>query len=117
MALLSVLMVLSVLPTAHAYLLRPSLCPDQTGGTAMPPGATFTDPYGRTWLAPSGYEGTNPAGRFGVTIGNATSFFFPGPQTAIPTPMMQGFGGVFGTYQGQQGWIVTDYCIAYQPPV
>lgn len=112
MSLLSILMVLTLLPTAHAYILRSSSCPNQAGGTAMPPGATFTDQSGRTWVALSGYEGSGPGGVFGQ-IGNMTSFFFAGPETNIPAPMMQGFGGVFGTYQGQQGWIITDYCITY----
>jgi hypothetical protein len=73
----------------------------------MPAGATFTDSYGNTWVAPSGYEG---GGTRIDSFGNMTSYFFAGPQGSIPPPMIQGFGGDYGTYNGQEGWIVTDYC-------
>ena len=73
----------------------------------MPPGATFTDAYGNTWVAPSGNQGGST---IFDSIGNMTSYFFAGPQSSVPAPMLQGFGGVFGTYNGQQGWIITDYC-------
>jgi hypothetical protein len=74
----------------------------------MPPGATFTDSYGNTWVAPSGYEG---GGTIFRSFGNMTSYFYPGSQSMIPAPMQQGFGGVYGTYGGQQGWIITDFCV------
>lgn len=66
----------------------------------MPVGATFTDSYGNTWTAPGG---TADGGVF-------SSYFFTGPEPNIPAPMLQGWGGVYGTYLGQQGWIVTFYC-------
>ena len=37
-------------------------------------------------------------------------YFFVGPQSSIPPPMESGWGGVYGSYNGQQGWIVTFYC-------
>ena len=67
----------------------------------MPKGATFTDPYGNTWLAPSGNDGGG---------GYWSSYFFAGTQNSVPLPMMQGWGGEYGTYGGQQGWIITFYC-------
>jgi len=73
----------------------------------MPPGATYTDSYGYTWVALSGFQGT---GTVFDHFGNMTSFFFPGPESSIPSPMWQGFGGDYGTYDGQQGWIITDFC-------
>ena len=66
----------------------------------MPPGATFTDMFGHTWVAPSGHLG----------IGTWSSYFFAGPASVIPAPMLQGGGGVYGTYNGQQGWIITFFC-------
>jgi len=77
------------------------VCPSTSGGTSMPAGATFTDSSGRSWTAPSGHSGSGSVW---------SSYFFAGPQSAIPQPMMQGWAGVFGAYQGQQGWIVTFYC-------
>jgi hypothetical protein len=106
MILLSLLMILTLLPASHAIILR-NTCPFNDGGTLMPKGATFTDSYGNNWVAPSGFEGGSTL--FG-TFGNMTSYFFAGPQSSVPAPMLQGFGGVFGTYNGQQGWIITDYC-------
>jgi hypothetical protein len=70
------------------------------GGVLMPPGATFTDTSGNTWLAPSGSLG----------IGMWSSYFFAGPQTLIPAPMLMGWAGVYGTYGLQHGWIITFYC-------
>jgi hypothetical protein len=78
----------------------PLPCPSTSGGTYMPLGATFTDAYGNTWIAPSGNLGG----------GTWSSYFFSGPQSNIPAPMMQGWGGEFGMYSGQQGWVVTFYC-------
>jgi hypothetical protein len=66
----------------------------------MPDGSTFMDLYGNTWVAPSGSVGG----------GVLSSYFFPGPQSNIPPPMQGGWGGDYGTYNGQQGWIVTFYC-------
>ena len=76
------------------------VCPSTGGGVLMPPGATFTDTYGNTWVAPSGYLGG----------GFWSSYFFVGPISMIPPPMLSGWGGVYGTYGGQMGWIVTFYC-------
>ena len=73
----------------------------------MPPGATYTDSYGNTWLAPSGFEGS---GTLFDSFGNMTSYFFAGSQSSIPPPMQEGYGGVFGAYNGQEGWIVTGFC-------
>ena len=78
----------------------PPPCPSTTGGTYMPLSATFTDAYGNTWVAPSGNLGG----------GTWSSYFFSGAQSSVPAPMMQGWGGDYGTYSGQQGWIVTFYC-------
>ena len=75
-------------------------CPSTYGGTYMPVGATFTDQYGNTWAAPGG---TANGGTF-------SSYFFPGPVTNIPPPMQSGWGGDYGTYNGQQGWVITFYC-------
>jgi hypothetical protein len=66
----------------------------------MPSGATFTDGHGNTWLAPSGNDG---GGRW-------SSYFFAGSQSAVPPPMLQGWAGDYGTYNGQQGWVITFYC-------
>jgi hypothetical protein len=66
----------------------------------MPDGSTFMDLYGNTWVAPSGSVGG----------GVLSSYFVPGPQSNIPPPMQGGWGGDYGTYNGQQGWIVTFYC-------
>ncbi len=73
--------------------------PDTTGGVFMPVGSTFTDAYGNTWLTPGGSAFGNPL----------QSYFFVGPATLIPSPMQEGWGGVYGTYGGQLGWIVTFY--------
>ena len=59
-------------------------------------------------MAPSGYEGGGYAFH---TLGNMTSYFFAGSQSSIPAPLLQGFGGEYGTHNGQQGWIITDYCV------
>ncbi len=76
-------------------------CPSTFGGVAMPAGATFTDSFGNTWTAPNGNDG-----------GGATwsSYFFAGAQGSVPAPMQAGWGGDYGTYGGQQGWIITFYC-------
>jgi len=66
----------------------------------MPAGATFMS-GGNTWVAPSGYDGSG---------GYWSSYFFQGPASTIPPPMMAGWGGVYGTYNGQPGWIVTFFC-------
>jgi len=76
------------------------VCPGTTGGVLMPSGATFTDRYSNTWLAPSGNDG---GGRW-------SSYFFAGSQSAVPQPMLQGWAGDYGTYNGQQGWVITFYC-------
>ncbi len=76
------------------------LCPSTAGGTLMPPGATFTDTFGNTWLAPSGSLG----------VGVWSSYFFLGPISTIPAPMLSGWGGVYGTYGGQMGWVITFFC-------
>ncbi len=76
------------------------VCPSTLGGVPMPAGATFSDAYGNTWLAPSGNLGG----------GTWSSYFFAGTQGAVPAPMQQGWGGSYGTYGGQQGWIITFYC-------
>jgi hypothetical protein len=76
------------------------VCPSTAGGVYMPVGATFMDTYGNTWLAPSGSLGG----------GTLSSYFFAGPQSSIPPPMMAGWGGVYGTYSGQAGWIITFFC-------
>ena len=107
MVLLSVVVILPLLPAAHAIAPSSTVCPFNDGGIAMPPGATFTDSYGNIWVAPSGFENT---GTVFDSFGNMTSYFFLGNMTSVPFPMLDGFGGVFGTYQGQQGWIITDYC-------
>jgi hypothetical protein len=77
------------------------VCPSTTGGTLMPAGATFTDGYGNRWVAPSGNDGSG---------GAWSSYFFAGPEGTVPAAMMSGWGGVYGTYNGQSGWIVTFYC-------
>lgn len=112
--LLSVIALLAFTPAAHAYyapgnIIPPTriLCPTNSAGVQMPAGATFTDQYGNTWVAPSGSDG---GGTESDTFGVWVSFFFVGPQTSVPTPMQNGFGGIYGTYDGQQGWIVTDFC-------
>jgi len=67
----------------------------------MPTGAAFKDNYGHTWTAPNGNLGG----------GTWSSYFFAGSQTVgLPPPMQQGWGGVYGTYNGQQGWVITFYC-------
>jgi hypothetical protein len=76
------------------------VCPSTSGGVLMPVGATFTDQSGNTWTAPGGSVG-------GDTL---SSYFFPGPMSNVPPPMWQGWGGIYGTYNGQQGWIITFYC-------
>jgi hypothetical protein len=75
-------------------------CPSTAGGTLMPPGATFTDMFGNTWVAPSGSLGG----------GVWRSYFFSGPESVIPPPMLSGWGGVYGTYGGGMGWVITFYC-------
>jgi len=77
------------------------VCPTTTGGTLLPMGATFTDGYGNRWVAPSGNDGSG---------GVWSSYFFAGPEGTVPAAMMSGWGGVYGTYNGQSGWIVTFYC-------
>ncbi len=73
--------------------------PGTAGGVFVPVGASYTDAFGNTWLAPGGTI-------YGVPY---TSYFFAGPQSEVPPPMLQGWGGVYGTYDGQQGWIVSFY--------
>ncbi len=91
-----------VTSNAVAVTVNPALvCPSTSGGALMPVGATFTDQHGNTWVAPRGSLGG----------GVWNSYFFAGSQTSYPPPMLQGWGGVFGTYGGQQGWIITFYCI------
>lgn len=108
-------MILGLIPAAHALLIPSrTYCPANNGGTLMPPGATYTDLYGNTWVAPSGSEG---GGTALDTFGVWASYFFPGPQTSYPLPMQEGFGGMYGTYDGQQGWIITDFCQTIVAPV
>ncbi|MGA2666213.1 MAG: hypothetical protein ABSF83_14835 [Nitrososphaerales archaeon] len=76
------------------------ICPSTAGGTYLSVGATFQDGAGNAWAAPGG---TASGGTF-------TSYFFAGSQGSIPAPMLQGWAGVYGTYGGQAGWIVTFYC-------
>ncbi len=78
----------------------PPTCPSTAGGSLMPVGATFTDQFGNTWVVPGGSVD-------GETL---TSYFFAGPQSFVPPPMVDGWGGEYGTYDGQQGWIITFYC-------
>jgi len=66
----------------------------------MPAGATFTDAFGNVWIAPSGTLGG----------GTLSSYFFAGPENVAPPPMLAGWAGVYGTYNGQQGWIITFFC-------
>jgi hypothetical protein len=66
----------------------------------MPVGSTFTDTSGNVWVAPGGSFG-------GLVI---SSYFFQGPISNIPPPMWSGWGGVYGTYNGHQGWIITFFC-------
>jgi hypothetical protein len=66
----------------------------------MPPGATFTDGYGNTWTAPGG----------SIDGAVLTSYFFQGSYLVAPPPMLDGWGGVYGIYNGEQGWIETFYC-------
>ena len=75
-------------------------CPSTSGGVIMPVGATFGDNSGNTWVAPGGT----------MNGGTYSSYFFAGPQSSYPPPMVSGWGGVYGTYAGQQGWIVSFYC-------
>ena len=76
------------------------VCPSTIGGVFMPVGATFMDTHGNTWVAPGGSLGG----------GTVQSYFFVGPMSSFPPPMMGGWGGVYGTYGGQMGWIVTFFC-------
>jgi sugar lactone lactonase YvrE len=78
----------------------PPVCPSTSGGTYIPVGATFTDQAGNTWTIPGGV----------INGGTVSSYFFPGPISNVPPPMWQGWGGSYGTYAGQQGWIITFYC-------
>jgi hypothetical protein len=78
------------------------ICPSTFGGSLMPAGATFADGFGNTWLAPSG----------NLNGGILSSYFFPGPEGIAPPPMLAGWAGDYGTYGGQQGWIIAFYCAA-----
>jgi hypothetical protein len=73
--------------------------PGTAGGIFMPVGTTFMDSYGHAWVAPGGT----------IDGGTFQSYFFAGPATLIPPPMLEGWGGVYGTYEGQQGWIVSFF--------
>ncbi|MDA4134766.1 MAG: hypothetical protein OK441_04280 [Thaumarchaeota archaeon] len=77
------------------------VCPNTQDGVLMPPGATFTDGDGNVWVAPSGYDGGG---------GFWSSYFFQGSYLVAPPPMLDGWGGVYGIYNGEQGWIITFYC-------
>jgi hypothetical protein len=68
--------------------------PDTTGGVLLAPGTAFTDSYGNTWVAPGG---------------SLITYFFVDPPTSFPLAMYEGWGGVYGTCDGQDGWIVTYY--------
>jgi hypothetical protein len=88
--------------TSSSSTASPSLvCPGIGTGSLMPTGATFTDTYGNVWVAPSGNQGSG---------GYWSSYFFAGPANLVPLPMLQGWAGVYGTYNGQKGWVVTFYC-------
>jgi len=76
------------------------ICPSTVGGVYMPVGSTYTDTFGNTWVAPGGSIGG----------GTLSSYFFVGPMSSIPPPMMMGWAGVYGTYSGQMGWIITFFC-------
>jgi hypothetical protein len=75
-------------------------CPSTLGGVYMPAGSAFADNYGNTWAAPGG----------SANGGTYSSYFFQGPESTIPPPMLQGWGGTYGNYGGQQGWIISFYC-------
>ena len=72
---------------------------DTTGGTYMPVGVNFTDGYGHSWETPGGTVAGDPL----------VSYFFAGPESNFPPPMMEGWGGIYGTYDGEQGWIVSFF--------
>jgi len=76
------------------------LCPSTAGGVLMPVGATFTDLSGNVWVAPGGSLGG----------GTVSSYFFQGPESNVPPPMLEGWGGVYGTYGGETGWIISFFC-------
>ena len=76
-------------------------CPSTSGGVILPTDATYSDQYGNTWT---------------VQGGSLVTYFFAGPQSNIPGPIASGWGGVYGTYNGQQGWIVTFNCPGQTPP-
>jgi hypothetical protein len=72
--------------------------PDTEGGVYMPPGTPY-EANGNNWVTPGGSVG-------GPDI---SSYFFVDPPTSYPPIMFEGWGGMYGTYGGQQGWIVTFY--------
>jgi hypothetical protein len=79
---------------------NPASCPPSQGGVLMPYGSTFTDTTGHVWTVPSGNQG----------LAIWYSYFFLGSQSSTPPPMLAGWSGIYGTYHGQQGWIVSFYC-------
>ncbi len=77
------------------------VCPDLTGGVIMATDATWTSQSGSTFTVPGG---------------NYVTYFFAGPQSSVPGPILAGWGGNYGTYNGQLGWIVTFNCPGQTPP-
>ena len=76
-------------------------CPSTSGGVILSPGATFITPSGSTFTVPGG---------------SYVTYFFAGLQSSVPGPMAAGWGGVYGTYNGQLGWIVNFNCPGQSPP-
>jgi hypothetical protein len=83
------------------YPSQAPVCPSTSGGVIMPIGATYTDQSGNTWTVPGS---------------SYVTYFFAGPQSSVPGPIAAGWGGVYGTYNGQQGWIVNFNCPGTSPP-
>jgi hypothetical protein len=79
---------------------NPASCPPSQGGVLMPYGSSFTDTTGHVWAVPGGNQG----------LAVWYSYFFVGPQSSTPPPMLAGWSGIYGTYNSQQGWIVSFYC-------
>jgi hypothetical protein len=78
--------------TTSATSANTSTCTDTSGGVFVPAGANYTNQYGSAFAAPGG---------------SYVTYFFTGPQSDVPPPMQQGSSGVYGAYNGEQGWIVS----------